>query len=87
MIEPGKEFKVVATNTLVPVRSEYYVGKKLAKTVEFKDYKKIGDIWRAQQIDIKKLANNRGTTLTLSDVKVNQGLKASDFSANKLKPD
>lgn len=85
--EYSKVSMVVATNALVPVRSEYYSGKKLAKTVEFKDYKKIGDLWRAQQIDIKNHTNGRGTTLTLSDVKVNQGLKSSDFSANKLKPD
>lgn len=83
----SRAVSVVANSAMVPVRVEYYAGKKLAKTVEFKDYKKFGEIWRATKIEVKNHQNKRGTNLILSDIKVNQGLKAADFTSNKLKPD
>ncbi|HEY8271352.1 MAG TPA: outer membrane lipoprotein-sorting protein, partial [Pseudobdellovibrionaceae bacterium] len=70
----------------VPLRTEYFQAQKLVKTVEFTDYKKVGDhLWRAQKIIVKNLKNGRGTELVLSQVKVNQDLKEEDFSVSALK--
>lgn len=71
---------------VLPVRTDYYVGKKARKTVEFKDYAVAGGkIYRARKIIVKNLANKRATEVELSDLKVNAALTADDFSVAALK--
>lgn len=76
-----------ATPTNLPQKTQYFIGKQLRKSVAFSNYIKIGSIWRAQLIQVKNLANKRGTDLSISEIKVNSGLSAADFSVNALKPD
>lgn len=73
-----KDFKIM--------QSQYFdtQGKKL-KIMTFKGYKKIGKkSWRAQEINVRNVQNKRGTTLLLSELKLNQGLNDSEFSKRAL---
>lgn len=70
----------------LPQRTEYYVGAKLKKTVEFKDYTSPdGKVKRAKKIIVRNLLNKRGTDVELTDIKVNGALEASDFTPDALK--
>lgn len=83
-----KVLTTLSTKDMIPVKTQYYQKSTLKKTVEFLDYKKIdGKIWRAQTVKVRNLANKRGTDLELTDIKVNSGLTAEDFSVNALKND
>lgn len=69
----------------IPTRMEYFVGDKVKKVVTFSDYQKISGVQRAQKIKVENLETKRATEVTLSDVKVNQALKANDFTVGALK--
>jgi uncharacterized protein len=75
----------IAKKDLLPQVTEYYIQKKMKKTVQFMNYKKIGAVWRAQMMKVKNHLNGRGTEIVLSDIKVNSGLSADDFSQSNLK--
>lgn len=75
----------ISASQFVPVRTEYFQGSKLVKSVDFSNYKKINGIFRAHTIKVKNQKNKRGTDLILSNIKVNKGLSKEDFSQNALK--
>ena len=53
--------------------------------MDFKNYKKFGkNTWRAKKVLVKNVQNKRGTTLNLSDLKLNSGLKDSEFTKRAL---
>jgi predicted RND superfamily exporter protein len=82
----SKVLTAISAKEYVPLRTLYYKGNKIVKTVDFKDYKKVsGGVWRAQKVSVKNLENKRGTELVLSDIKTNSGLSKNDFSQNALK--
>lgn len=81
-----KVLLTISTQQMVPIKTEYFQKGQVKKTISFLNYKKVGNgLWRAQLIQVRNLANNRGTDVELSDLKVNSGLKTSDFSVNALK--
>lgn len=71
----------------LPQDTFYYSKNKLIKTVSFKNYLKLGNVWRAQSISIKNQIKNRGTEIKFSNFKINTGLKSQDFSQSALKED
>lgn len=75
----------ISKKDLLPQVTQYYIQKKIKKTVEFKEYKKIGPVWRAHVMKVKNHMNGRGTEIVLSQVKVNSGLKGDDFTQSNLK--
>ncbi len=75
----------ISKSDLLPQETQYFVQTKLKKTVAFKDYKKIGPVWRAHSLIVKNHMNKRGTEVLLTDVKVNAGLSSDDFSQSSLK--
>lgn len=77
----------ISINDLLPKFTAYYVETKLKKTIAFKEYKKVGPVWRAQFMKVQNHLNKRGTEVRLSNIKVNSGLLASDFSQSELKDD
>lgn len=81
--------RVVTTFSMpdaLPLKTEYYVGAKPAKVVEFLNYKVLdGKIHRAQSIRIRNLVKKRGTDLDFGDIKVNGSLSAKDFTPDALK--
>jgi hypothetical protein len=75
----------ISKKDFLPKKTEYFAGSRLKKTVEFKNYAKFGNVWRAQEIEVKNHLNGRGTQVRLSQMKVNSGLSVSDFSQSALK--
>lgn len=67
-------------------QSQYFdsSGKKL-KVMTFNSYKKFGKkSWRAQKIEVRNVQNSRGTTLMLSELKLDTGLNDAEFSKRAL---
>lgn len=79
----------IASENFLPLKSECYDKEgKLLKQIDFADYKKVsGNKWRAGRIKIRNVQNQRGTELTLSDIKVNQNLKPTAFTPKVLSED
>lgn len=71
----------------LPLKIQYYQKGRLKKTAEFRKYLRFGNIWRPTELVISNHLNKRGTELYLSNLKINQGFKDSDFSQNALKDD
>ncbi|MBK7963182.1 MAG: outer membrane lipoprotein-sorting protein [Bdellovibrionales bacterium] len=76
---------ILISKQFLPQEVKYFVGSKPKKTVEFKDYSQVGTIWRPRTLVIHNHINKRGTELLLSNIKVNQGLRSSDFTQSALK--
>lgn len=85
----SKVLSYIATSEYLPVKAECYDKQgKLLKILEFSNYKKISaNKWRAEKIKIRNIQNNRGTDIILSEVKLNQNLKNSKFTAKALADD
>ncbi len=49
-------------------------------------YKNIGKYWVVEKATMKNVKKGHKTTLTMSNIKINQGLKDSDFTVEKLAP-
>lgn len=66
-------------------KSEYYdqQGKHL-KTIVFKDYKRFGNIWRAQTVEVRNMQNKRSTVLKIASLKLNAGLSDRVFTQSAL---
>ncbi|MBC7742697.1 MAG: outer membrane lipoprotein-sorting protein [Bdellovibrionaceae bacterium] len=72
----------------VPLRIEFYDAKGQAqKRVDFLNYTKIHEVQRAQKVVIKNLRNKRSTELSLTNLKVNSGLKDEGFTQRALSKD
>jgi uncharacterized protein len=57
---------------------------KPLKVSTFSGYKQYEKVWRAQKIAVSNLQNKRGTTLELSNLKVNKGLSDGEFTESAL---
>ena len=68
-----------------PESMEYYdKGNTKIKDAKY-TFKKIGNYWNAQEIEMSDLKKNHKTKMQMSDVKYDQGLTDDDFSVRKLK--
>jgi predicted RND superfamily exporter protein len=83
--EYTKVIMKISKDDMLPKFTAYYIKDKIKKTVAFKDYKKVGSIFRAQLMSIQNHFNGRSTEIKLTSMKVNSGLNASDFSQSNLK--
>jgi predicted RND superfamily exporter protein/outer membrane lipoprotein-sorting protein len=85
----SKIVSYVSAKEFLPIKAECFDKQaKLVKTIDFSDYKKLpGNKFRAGNIKIRNVQNKRGTDITLSDIKINQNLKASKFSPKALSDD
>lgn len=75
----------ISKDDLLPKFTAYYVDTNLKKTVAFRDYKKVGPIWRAHLLNVQNHMNKRATEVKLSNIKVNRGLSSEDFTQSQLK--
>lgn len=75
----------ISKSDRLPKFTAYYTGNKIQKTIAFKDYKKFGPVFRAQNLVVQNHQNGRGTEVRLSDLKVNSGLSPDDFEVSRLK--
>lgn len=83
--EYSKVITKISKDDMLPKFTAYYVKDKIKKTVAFKDYKKIGPVFRAHSMNVQNHMNGRATEVRLTSVKVNTGLSADDFSQSNLK--
>ena len=83
--EYSKVVTKISKDDMLPKFTAYYIKEKLKKTVAFKDYKKVGPVYRAHLMSVQNHLNGRSTEVKLTSVKVNTGLKADDFSQSNLK--
>jgi len=69
-----------------PEKIEFFDKKsKKVKEAVYK-YKKINNYWLADVVTMTNLKKNHKTTIKMSNVKINQGLKDEDFTVEKLTP-
>lgn len=82
----GKILTWIPAKTNLVTKAEYYDrAGKLLKTMEMSNYKQFSNgIWRAQTVTVSNAQNHRGTRLELSDLKLDQGLSAEEFTPNAL---
>lgn len=68
-----------------PEKMEYYdKGNNKIKEAKY-TFKKIGNYWNAQEIEMTDLKKNHKTKMQMSDVKYDTGLTDDDFTVRKLK--
>ena len=66
-------------------KSEYYDNSgKLLKTIVFRDYKKYGNAWRAQTVEVRNAQTQRSTVLKIAALKLNAGLSDREFTQTAL---
>lgn len=66
-------------------KAEYFDQEgKLLKTMVFRDYKKFGETWRAQTVEVRNMQNKRSTVLNIASMKVNGGLSDRDFTQSAM---
>lgn len=82
----GKVLVWVDQGTLLVGKMEYYdKNMKPLKVSNFTGYKQFDKgVWRAQKVQVDNLQNGRGTTLELSDLKLNKGLGDDEFTESAL---
>lgn len=82
----SKIISFVQADEYLPMKSECYDKQgKLLKVLDVVGYKKVSPTkWRASKIKIRNVQNKRGTEITLSRVKLDQGLKTSRFTPKAL---
>lgn len=83
--EYTKVITKISIDDSLPKFTAYFINDKMKKTVAFKDYKKIGPVFRAHQIKVQNHLNGRQTEVRLTSVKVNAGLSEDDFTQSSLK--
>jgi predicted RND superfamily exporter protein/outer membrane lipoprotein-sorting protein len=82
----GKIRLFVDQGTFLVGKMEYFdKAMKPLKTTNFSGYKQFDKgIWRAQKVEVANLQTKRGTTLELSDLKLNKGLDDAEFTESAL---
>ena len=81
----SKVITKISVKDHLPKFTAYYMHDKLRKTISFKEYKKIGPVFRAQFMNVQNHQNGRSTEVRLSSVRVNTGLSEDDFTQSNLK--
>jgi len=86
IVEYSRLVMTVNKKFYYPERIEYYdKSGNILKEADYK-YKKIGKYWVADVVTMKDLQRQHKTTIKMSNIKINQGLKDSDFTVEKLAP-
>ena len=83
--EYAKVINYISISNYLPEKMEYFVGAKIKKTLEFKNYTTVSGKSRAQLIEVRNLLNKRGTDVIFQNVKVNPSLSSKDFTPEALK--
>lgn len=85
----SKVVSYVSASDFLPVKAECFDKQgKLVKVLDITGYKKVSPTkWRAGKIKIRNMQNKRGTEITISQVKIDQNLKASKFTPKALAED
>ncbi|MDD3194772.1 MAG: outer membrane lipoprotein-sorting protein [Paludibacter sp.] len=81
----SKTITWVMKDNFIGLKREFYdPNGKLLKTLLVKNYQKISGIWVILETEMKNVQKNHSTTITLRNVKVNQGVPASKFTERSM---
>lgn len=82
----SKVVSYVSASDYLPMKAECYDKQgKLLKVIDITGHKKVAaNKWRASKIMIKNVQNKRSTEITMSDMKIDQGLSANKFTPKAL---
>ena len=69
-----------------PERIEYYDKKEKLEKISTSTYIKIDGLWVAEKVSMENKKKNHRTTILMTDIKINQGLKDDEFTLEKLSP-
>ena len=81
----GKRVFWILSDDGRPVKIEYYDPKKDLLKVQTIDWQKAGDLWVFKEFHVKNVQTNHQTVFTISNLKVNKGLKDDLFAERTLK--
>ena len=70
-----------------PNKIEYYNKKNVKEKEAVYSYKKVGNFWVADVVVMTDFNKNSKSTIKMTNIKINQGLKDSDFTVEKLVPE
>lgn len=81
----SKTITWVLKDTYIGLKREFYdPNAKLLKTLTIKNYKKISGVWVILDTEMKNVQKNHSTTISLANVKINQGVPASKFTERSM---
>ena len=81
----GKRVLWILTDEWRPVKIEYYDPKMELLKLQAIEWQRNGDLWVWKESRVKNVQTNHQTYFTISNLKVNQGLKDDLFSERTLK--
>jgi outer membrane lipoprotein-sorting protein len=81
----GKRILWILADDWRPTKIEYYDPKKELLKVQTIDWQKEGDLWVWKESRVKNAQTNHQTYFTISNLKVNRGLRDDLFSERTLK--
>jgi hypothetical protein len=64
---------------------EYYVKTEMQKFALY-NYRKVSDVWVADEVSMEDVKKQHKTTLKMTNIKINQGLDDSLFALESLAP-
>ena len=81
----SKTITWVLKDTYIGLKREFYdPNAKLLKTLTIKNFKKISGVWVILDTEMKNVQKNHSTTISLANVKINQGVPASKFTERSM---
>ena len=70
-------------NFFYPEKIEFY-GQNSIEKISTTKYEKIDGLWVANEVTMQNIKKMHQTTIIMSDIKINQGLKDDEFTLEKL---
>ncbi|GAB1415478.1 outer membrane lipoprotein-sorting protein [Paludibacter sp.] len=81
----SKTISWVIKDNYVGLKREFYdANGKLLKTLSVKNYQKINGIWVIMETEMKNVQKNHSTTISLRNVKINEGVPVSKFTERSM---
>lgn len=81
----SKTITWVIKENFIGFKREFYDSKgTLLKTLSVKNYQKINGIWVILETEMKNVQKNHSTTISLRNVKINQGVPAGKFTERSM---
>ena len=69
-----------------PEKTEFYDKKGDIEKISTSNYTNIDGCWVANQVTMENVKKKHKTTIIMTDIKINQGLKDEEFTKEKLGP-
>lgn len=81
----SKTITWVMKDSYIGLKREFYdPNAKLLKVLTVKNYQKVNGIWVIMETEMKNVLKNHSTTISLRNVKINQGVPASRFTERSM---